>query len=185
MTEKNDFFWERRPQELCKMCGRCCRLSTTPKPYKELVALAEAGDQGAKDFLEIFEPYETIEEALKVDREIVENIGYDENTTFYHCRYIQKNNLCSRYDTRKELCKHFPSTPFAVTPPGCGFEEWLKEEKLKVYNKVKALKLERAEYEKELTKEDCSESRKVMLNKLITAINTYINSYAKYGSLDW
>ena len=64
-------------------------------------------------------------------------------------------------------------------------EGQFKEEKLKVYNKVKALKLERAEYEKELTKEDCSESRKVMLNKLITAINTYINSYAKYGSLDW
>jgi len=185
MTEKEEFFWDKRPQELCKMCGRCCRVSTTPKSYKELVELAQAGDKGAIDFLEIFEPYETVEDAMKVDRAIVENIGYDENTTFYHCRFIQKNNLCSRYDTRKELCRHCPSTPFAVVPPGCGFEDWLKEERLKVYNKVRSLKLERAVYCKELEKENCSDSRKVMLNKLITAIDTYINNYAKYGALDW
>ena len=184
MTEKEDFFWERRPQELCKMCGRCCRVSTTVKSYKELQELAEAGDKGAMDFLELFEPYESVEDAMLVDKAIVENIGYDENTTFYHCRFIQKNNLCSRYDTRKDLCRHCPSTPFAVVPPGCGFEDWLKEEKQKVYNKIKALKLEKESYIKELQKEGCTESRAIMLNKLITAIDNYINNYAKYGAWD-
>jgi len=185
MSEKEQFFWERRPQELCKMCGRCCRVSTTSKNYEELKALADAGDKGALDFLEIFEPYETVEDALLVDRAIVENIGYDKNTTFYHCRFLQKNNLCSRYDTRKDLCRHCPSTPFVIVPPGCGFEPWLHEEKMKIVHKVQDLKKEKAEYIKAYMSPDCSENKKLMLNKLISSIDSYINRYAKYGALEW
>ena len=94
MAQNHEFFWDKRPQSLCKKCGMCCRIATTPKSHEELLQLAAAGDQGAIDFLEIFEPYASIEDAMLVDRAQVERIGYDENTTFYKCRFIQKNNLC-------------------------------------------------------------------------------------------
>lgn len=184
MNENNGFLWERRPQKLCKKCGKCCRVATTTKSYPELQELAAKGDKGAMDFLELFEPYETIEDAMLVDRATVEHIGYDENTTFYHCRFLQKNNLCSRYDTRKDLCRHCPSTAFAIVPPDCGFTEWLEEEKLKIINKVKSLKKEKLSYQQELLK-DCTEHKRIMLNKLIASIDSYINTYAKYGSHEW
>lgn len=184
MSKNNGFLWERRPQNLCKKCGKCCRVVTTPKSYEELQELAAAGEQGAKDFLELFEPYESIEDAMLVYKETVEHIGYTEKTTFYHCRFLQKNNLCSRYDTRKDLCRHCPSTAFVVVPPDCGFTEWLEEEKLKIINKVKALKKEKFLYQQELLK-DCSENKRIMLNKLIASIDSYINNYSKYGSHEW
>ena len=185
MSERELFFWERRPQELCKMCGKCCRISTTPKPYEELKKLAKEGHQGAIDFLEIFEPYESVEHAMAVDKEQVEHIGYDENTTFYHCRFIQKNNLCSRYDTRKDLCKHCPSTPFVIVPPGCGFTEWLESEKLKIVTKVQELKREKEGYQLALLKPDTTDHTREVLNKLIASIDNYINTYAKYGAWEW
>lgn len=184
MAENNGYFWERRPQKLCKKCGKCCRVVTTPKSYEELKKLAQEGDKGALDFLELFEPYESIEEALLADCDTVEHIGYDENTTFYKCRFIQKNNLCSRYDTRKDLCRHCPSTAFVIVPPGCGFTQWLEDEKLKIINKVKALKKEKSTYQQELLS-NCSEHRRIMLNKLINSIDTYIKNYEKYGSENW
>ncbi len=184
MTEQSEFFWERRPQKLCKMCGKCCRLATTEKPYEELQKLAQEGHEGAINFLEIFEPYPSIEDAMLVDKEHVELIGYNENTTFYHCKYIQKNNLCGRYDTRKELCRHFPSSAFAIVPPNCGFKGWLDEEKMKIVQKVKDAKIERLVYLRELGK-DCTEERRNMLTLLITKLDKYIDTYAKYGSHDW
>ncbi len=184
MAQNHEFFWDKRPQSLCKKCGMCCRIATTPKSHEELLQLAAAGDQGAIDFLEIFEPYASIEDAMLVDRAQVERIGYNENTTFYKCRFIQKNNLCSRYDTRKDLCRHCPSTAFVVMPPNCGFNDWLEAERLKIVEKVRALKQEKAGYEKELSA-DCSENRRVMLNKLIKSIDAYIKNYEKYGANDW
>ena len=63
-----------RPQGLCKMCGRCCRCSTTAYSHAELLRMKENGNEGACDFLELFEPYESLDEAKKVDNLIVENI---------------------------------------------------------------------------------------------------------------
>lgn len=180
----SEFLWERRPQSLCKKCGKCCRIATTTKSYTELQKLASEGDQGASDFLELFEPYETVEDAMLIDKATVEHIGYNENTTFYHCRFLQKNNLCSRYDTRKDLCRHCPSTAFVVVPPDCGFKDWLEEEKLKIINKVKELKKEKFLYQQELLNA-CPEPRRELLNKLIASIDNYINNYAKYGSHEW
>ena len=185
MKEQNDFFWERRPQSLCKMCGKCCRIATTSTPYSELLKLAEEGHEGAINFLEIFEPYPSVEDAMLVDKTLVENIGYDENTTFYHCRYIQKNNLCGRYDIRKELCRHFPSSAFAIVPPNCGFKDWLKQEQEKIVQKVKDAKIERLAYQKELLKPTCTPEKQELLKKLITKLDAYIENYAKYGSHEW
>ena len=134
MSDINDEFVKSRPQRLCHMCGKCCRISTTPYPYEELKAKVEEGHEGAIDFLDIFEPYPSIESAREVDAGIVDNIinglkednNYDEKTlTFYRCRYIMDNNLCGIYLNRKKLCDNFPVSPWAVVPPDCGFEGWL------------------------------------------------------------
>ncbi len=149
-------YLSQRPQSLCKMCGLCCRVATTVVPYEKLLELQEQGDQGAVDFLELFEPYESIEAARKVSAEIVDNIisglkedgNYDEkNMTFYKCRFIREDNLCGRYEERKLLCKHFPSSPWAIVPPGCGFEGWLFWKREETKQKIRKVKEDLLELE--------------------------------------
>ena len=116
-----DNYLSKRPQELCKMCGRCCRVVTTTKSYEELLALQEQNDKGACEFLRIFVPYPSIEAARVVDRELVDNVinllkedgNYHENKmTFYYCKYLLDNNLCSIYEERPLLCRHCPAHCF-------------------------------------------------------------------------
>ena len=48
-----------RPQELCKMCGDCCRVVTTKFTYKELLEKKAQGDDSAIDFLSVFVPFDS------------------------------------------------------------------------------------------------------------------------------
>lgn len=177
-------FLNRRPQRLCKMCGKCCRVAVSSVPHDELLKKAKDGNESAIEFLEIFEPYNSVEDAMKVDEKTVKNIPEYESRTFYKCKYILDNNLCSRYKERGDVCKNFPSSPWAVTPPGCGFEGWLFQEREAHKQHIRKLK-EEAIYYKTMLKTDISEKDKELYNKLIEKINNWINLYSKYNSQDW
>ena len=113
MDYTNKDFLERRPQRLCKMCGKCCRMATASIPHDELVKRANEGDRSAWEFLDTFEPYSSLEEALSVDEATVKNIPDYENRTFYHCNHIKSDsNLCPKYEERFEVCRIFPSSPW-------------------------------------------------------------------------
>lgn len=193
MASYEENYLNKRPQSLCKMCGKCCRLSTTSKPYEELKRLAENGDKGAMDFLEIFVPYETIEDARKVDCATVDNIitllsmdgnYYPEKTTFYHCKYIQDDNLCGRYLDRKTLCKHFPSSPWAIVPPDCGFEGWLFWKREEIKQNVRKEKEELLELK--LLKKRTNDYEKLKKIELVEQkLQRNIDLYKKYGSENW
>ena len=182
-----------RPQELCNMCGRCCRVVTTSKTYDELLKLQAEGDSAACEFLSIFEPYPSIDSAREIDRELVDNIvemlcrdgNYDENsTTFYGCKYLQDNNLCGIYEERPALCRHCPSTPWSIVPPGCGFEGWLFMEREKAKEKIRRAKEELIEL-KLLKKRSCNDDIIKKIEAVEHKIQTTIDLYKKYGSYDW
>lgn len=193
MGSYEENFLAKRPQHLCHMCGKCCRVVSTPIPYDELKKMAENGDSGAVDFLSLFVPYKSIEEARKVDASIVDNIInhkiedgiYNEgDTTFYYCKYLQDNNLCSRYESRLTLCKHCPSSPWVVVPPGCGFEGWLFWQREEIKQKVRRYKEELLELE--LLRKKTKETDTV--NKILAVeqkIKKNIDMYKKYGSENW
>lgn len=180
-------FIDERPQELCKMCGRCCRVATGAKPYAEILKLAEEGNQGALDFLGLFDPYPSIEAAREVDALIVDNIirHYNgDDLTFYRCKYIQDDGLCGNYLNRPPVCRHFPSTAWAVAPPGCGFEGWLfwKQEEEKQH--VRLAKEELLDMEVLKTKHDNPEILQ-KISQVEEKIKKNIEAYAKYGSQLW
>jgi len=185
-------FIKSRPQSLCRICGTCCRVATTPYSYDELLELIKNGDESAISFLKIFEPYSSTEEAKKVSSKTVENITEHAKLTgknpdkikFYRCKHIQDNNLCGMYEQRKEICDRFPSTAWAVTPPGCGFESWLAEKRDEIIEKIRRHKKTRLELEAAIEKS--SDSDKInQYEKGIEKINFIINAYDKYGSKDW
>lgn len=189
--EKN--YLSQRPQSLCNMCGRCCRCSTTSFTYKQLLELQAQGDQGAIDFLELFEPYESLDAAREVSAEIVDNIikglkedgkYNEEDMTFYHCRFIGDDNLCTRYLERKTLCDHFPSSPWAIVPPGCGFEGWLfmkREEKKQQIRKIKEELLELQLLKTKTTNPETLAKIEAVENKMHKSIELY----KKHGSEFW
>ncbi|MBQ3819364.1 YkgJ family cysteine cluster protein [bacterium] len=182
-----------RPQQLCKMCGKCCRYVTTSKSYEELKRLADTGDKGALDFLEIFEPYESIEAVRNIDAQTVDNIintliadgnFNKENMTFYYCKYLQDDNLCSNYDNRKDLCKHFPSTPWAIVPPNCGFEGWLFAKREEIKQRVRKEKEELIDL-KVLKSKTTDEETLKKIELVEQKLQRNIDMYKKYGSEDW
>ena len=189
--EKN--WLSQRPQSLCNMCGKCCRCSTTSYTYQQLLQLQAEGNQGAIDFLELFEPYESIEAARKVSTEVVDNIikglkedgNYvEEDMTFYHCRFIGDDNLCTRYLERKTLCDHFPASPWAIVPPGCGFEGWLfmkREEKKQQIRKTKEDLLELQLLKNKTTDPETISKIEAVENKM----HKTIEKFEKYGAKDW
>ena len=193
MVSYEENYLDKRPQSLCKMCGKCCRLSTTSTPYDKLKQMAENGDQGAIDFLSIFVPYSSIDEARGIDSEIVENIithlkadnNYDEgNTTFYHCKYIGADNLCTNYENRPLLCKHFPSSPWAIVPPECGFEGWLFQKREEIKQNVRKEKEELIELKLLRRKTNDSETLK-KIELVEQKIIRNIKLYEKYSSENW
>lgn len=184
MDYSNKSFLERRPQRLCKMCGRCCRAVVASVPHEQLLKLVEEGNQSAKEFLFTFEPYPSIEEALKADEQI-KNIPDYQNKTFYHCKFIKPgSNLCPRYEERFEVCRQFPSSPWAIVPPECGFQGWLFNEREKHKKKIRQLKEEAVFYKAKL-KTEIPDNERDLYEKLIKQIDERVKLYEKYGSKDW
>ena len=193
MGSYEENYLSKRPQHLCKMCGKCCRVVTAPLPYNKLKEMAEYGDQGAIDFLSIFEPYKSIYDARKVDEEIVDNIinrlkedgNYVENDmTFYRCKYLQADNLCGNYDNRPVLCRYFPSSPWAIVPPGCGFEGWLFWKREEDKQKIRRAKEELLEL-KLLSKRTKDPETLKKITAVEHKIQKNIDLYKKYGSENW
>ncbi len=193
MGNYEENYLAKRPQYLCNMCGKCCRVVTTSIPYKGLLEMSAKGDKGAKDFLSLFVPYKSIEAARKVDAEVVDNIinrliddgNYREDEiTFYGCKYLQDNNLCSRYENRLDLCRHCPSSPWSIVPPGCGFEGWLFWQREEIKQKIRRSKEELLELNllRMRTKDEETLKR---ISSVEHKITKNIEAYKKYGSENW
>lgn len=193
MGSYEENYLDKRPQSLCHMCGKCCRVVTTSTPYKTLKKMAEENDKGAIDFLSIFVPYESIQAARQADSEVVDNIinrlsedgNYiEEETTFYCCKYLQDDNLCSNYENRPVLCRHCPSSPWSIVPPGCGFEGWLFGKREEEKEKIRRAKEELLEL-KLLKKRKNSPETLQKIEAVEQKILRNIDMYKKYGSENW
>lgn len=172
------------------MCGKCCKTVTTAYTYEEIKELYNQGDEGAIDFLDIFEPYPSIEAARADSPDIVDNIIKNvedpedaKKMTFYKCKHLLADNLCGIYKNRKDLCDVFPSTPWAVVPPGCGFEGWLFEKREEIKQKIR--KQKEVLLSLEILLQTANPELTVKINDSIEKIKNEIKSYAKYGSSDW
>lgn len=193
MSSYEESYLKKRPQSLCHMCGRCCRVVTTPKPYDELKRLESEGDEGAIDFLKIFVPYPSIEAARQVDKELVDNViqklsedgrYFEDKTTFYGCKYLLDDNTCSIYEERPTLCRHCPSTPWAIVPPKCGFEAWLFLKREDDKQRVRKAKEDYLELQLLKTKTKDPDNLK-KIESVENKIKHTIDIYSKYGSLNW
>ena len=179
---------------LCKKCGRCCRIVVNNDyTYHQLQNMAQDGDEYAKDFIKLFEPYTSTEEARKVDNEAVENIiqnlkaqhMYDEQSfTLYKCKYIMNNNLCSIYEEKPPMCAKYPSSGWVITPPDCGYNSWLFIQRENDMQKVRKAKEDL--FDLKVMKNRTQDTQ--LLKKIESVekkIDNTIDSYDRYGARHW
>jgi len=194
MNSYIDNIISQRPKDLCKKCGRCCRVATNNKyTYNQLKNMASDGNEYAQDFIKVFEPYPSIEAARAVDAEIVDNIIknlkeqnlYDENDiTFYGCRYITDNNLCSIYEERPIMCSLCPANGWVVIPPNCGYESWgfmKREEDMRKVRRAKEELIDLEVMKKKTQNEELSKKIEAVEKKL----GKTIDMFSEYGSHSW
>jgi len=126
------------PQQLCNMCGSCCKIATFKGglSYEQIIELINDPEsepsqvEGAKDFLTIFEPYYSHEDIKNISPEFYERVMAQvgkPNMSFFKCRFIGEHGGCLIHEDRPVLCRMYP-VPHERTMffPGCGFEKQSK-----------------------------------------------------------
>lgn len=181
--------------DLCHKCGNCCRSATTYHSHKKLMEMAEAGDKEAIEFLEIFEPYESIEAARDVVPEQVEQvlriaqtstqIPFEE-VTFYHCRYVSPEGLCGIYERRPRFCREAPGHGWSAMPPGCGFEGWQFEQREKIKRTIRNMRNSMYLME-QLSPDGISHPARpdCTIEEMKTAIEEKIKPWVRFGAQYW
>ncbi len=113
----------------CKGCATCCNLACSEFSPDELKQKAENGDNFANQFLSVFIPYNSREEAAKIYPEYLKLLDdtIEEPVYFYHCPKLNDCNRCSDYENRPKICRVFPDNPLSILPKSCGFYEWRQE----------------------------------------------------------
>lgn len=113
----------------CIGCATCCNLACSEFSPEELKQKAENGDKFAKQFLSVFIPYSSKEEARKIYPEYIELLEENNETEvyFYHCPKLTKNKRCSDYENRPQICRDFPDNPLSFLPKSCGYKAWKDE----------------------------------------------------------
>jgi Fe-S-cluster containining protein len=135
--------------DFCHKCGKCCRSATAYQSPEELQRRAVEGDKDAMDFLEVFEAYPSVQDAMAAEPEQVRQVMAEvegrtdltpDDMVFYHCRYVTPEGMCGIYERRPRFCQSAPGTGWTLMPPGCGFEGWQFEQREKHKALVRNLK---------------------------------------------
>ena len=124
----NEILAERKNYH-CSGCATCCNLACSEFSPEELKEKAQNGDNFAQQFLSVFIPYNSKEEAREVYPEYIEllekNKEYD--VYFYHCPKLTEDKRCSDYENRPQICRDFPDNPLSILPDSCGYKKWKEE----------------------------------------------------------
>ena len=165
--------------DLCEHCGMCCKL--IPVNLQAKTILRDGIQPLDENFFEQLAPL-TVEEAQNINEIYVDNVlkNFPE-ASFYRCKYLAPSNLCSKLNI-PELCKNFPSHPFALIPEDCGYigENFVKKEEIK--QKIRRYKEEIIDYQT-LIQTDEKNSRGYI--KIIESLERFIKKYQIYGSEEW
>lgn len=139
------------PQELCKMCGLCCKVASYKggMSFEEIQEIANdfsnpTQADGAKDFLTIFAPISD-EEAMALSPEFVESVyeRFPESQNkecFFKCRFMNEaRTMCAIHEDRPMLCRMYPIPHERTFYHGqCGFKQQGREN----WQKIIAIMLE-------------------------------------------
>ena len=175
------------------MCGKCCTMAVSKYSYEEMIEFSKDKESEAGDFLDVFIPYENLDEPGKISSEYVDIIinklkeqeKYQQDApVFYHCKHILPDNSCSIYENRYGWCKRCPAHAWTIMPVGCGFAGWQFALREQIMHAVR--KLKEYLYECEiLYGEEQIPSKNMTVKELREIINSKIKAYSRFGAMYW
>lgn len=118
-----------RKEFSCVGCGTCCKLACSEFSPEQLKIKAGNCDRFANQFLSVFVPYNSKEDARSIYPEYIKMLedNKEEEVYFYHCPKLTECNRCSDYGNRPQICRDFPDNPLALLPKSCGYIKWKEE----------------------------------------------------------
>lgn len=128
--ERIQIIEQRRQCFSCGRCTSCCKLASSEYSYDELKERAKNGDKFSKEFISVFVPYESVEEAEKLYPDYVsllKNHFKENELYFYYCPKLGDDGLCTDYENRPNICRDFPNNPLVALPLKCSYNEWKQE----------------------------------------------------------
>lgn len=113
----------------CVGCATCCNLACSEFSPEELKQKSQNGDNFATQFLSVFIPYSSKEDARKIYPEYIKLLedNKEDDVYFYHCPKLTHDNRCSDYENRPQICRDFPDNPLSFLPKLCGYKAWKEE----------------------------------------------------------
>ena len=119
---------EQKNKYECNKCAACCMLSVSEYSYEQLKQRAMKGDKFSEQFVSVFVPYDSVEEARDVNPQYFDLLNklVEDDKIYYYCPKL-KNNLCSIYEERPDICRDYPHNPLKLLPSECSFNEWKDE----------------------------------------------------------
>lgn len=113
----------------CVCCGTCCKLACSEFSPQQLKQKAQNNDRFAKQFLSVFVPYDSKDEARNIYPEYIKMLeeNKEDEVYFYHCPKLTDCDRCSDYENRPQICREFPDNPLALLPKSCGYVKWKEE----------------------------------------------------------
>lgn len=135
------------PKPKCCSTGACCKGVSPSTPANQLLKLAAEGDDFARGFFSIMQPYGDdrgsvnttsnhqaaslaapgiVERTLNAAQTSPHFNGDTDAVVFYHCRYLTDDNRCGVHEDRPQFCRDYPDTPFIVMAPNCAYVPWAK-----------------------------------------------------------
>ena len=121
---------DKRADYECNKCGACCKLAVSEYSLTQLKQRAMKGDKYSDEFISVFVPYETEDEARAINPEyfdLLNTLVEDDKISYYHCPKIDECNLCTIYEERPDICKDFPYNPLKLLPSECSYNAWKNE----------------------------------------------------------
>ena len=141
----------------CNKCGQCCKNITVDFQNNALF-------------------WDGVQVLTKEFKEMLIINSSQNNYSICSCKYL-KDNLCTN-PQKPDICKNYPSNPFAFLQECCGYEGVIFLKKEKEMQKIRKLKEEIIHYETMLKKDKS-------VQRIIDHHKAYINKYKQYGSEDW
>ena len=141
----------------CNKCGKCCHRIAVD--FSRNIIYRDGIQTLTPDFANIL-----IKEEQK------------DNITFCTCKFLQ-NNLCT-HPQKPEICKNYPSSPFAFLPDDCGYygDIFIKHENF--MQKIRKLKEEILHYETLILTASKNDAKQY--TKIIEQHKKFIDRYKIY-----
>ena len=147
----------------CNQCGECCR-------------------KIAVDFNKNLMYRDGIQNLTENFKDMLSPVVNNGEITYCICKYL-RGNQCSN-PNKPDICKNFPSSPFAYLPESCAQSGNVFIESEKIKQRVRKLKEEIIDYNI-LVNTVTNKFERNGLLKIIQNHERFISKYLEYGSNDW